>query len=145
MKDVMTETASTGELQGTETVKVLLYSDDKTRREEVRNLVGRRASFDTPLIEWTDVATPEAVVAYAEETKFDLAILDGESGKHGGMGLTRTLKSEIFEAPPVLLLIAREQDKWLASWSEAESVVSMPLDPIALQEAIADLLRGDDA
>lgn len=139
----MTEAITNGPRQDTATKKVLLYSDDRTRREEVRTLVGRRASFDTPLIEWTDVATPAAVVAYAEETKYDLIVLDGEAGKHGGMGLTRTLKSEIFELPPVLLIIAREQDKWLASWSEAEAVVSEPLDPIGLQEAIADLLRDE--
>src|SRR5699024_5958118 len=127
--------------QETATAKVLLYSDDRTRRDEVRTLVGRRASFDTPMIEWIDVATPEAVVAYAEETAFDLMVLDGEAGKHGGMGLTRTLKSEIFQLPPVLLIIAREQDKWLASWSEAEAVVSEPLDPIVLQESVAKILR----
>src|SRR5699024_11014920 len=143
MKDVMTETTASGERQGTVTAKVLLYSDDKTRREEVRTLVGRRASFDTPIMDWTDEATPEAVVAYAEEQSYDLRVLDGEAGKHGGMGLARTLKSEIFELPPVLLIIAREQDKWLASWSEAEGVVSLPLDPISLQEAVADLLRTD--
>lgn len=139
----MTEATTNGPRLDTETVRVLLYSDDRTRREEVRTLVGRRASFDTPLIEWTDVATPEAVVAYAEENEYHLIILDGEAGKHGGMGLSRTLKSEIFDLPPVLLLIAREQDKWLASWSEAEAVVSNPLDPIVLQETIADILRDD--
>lgn len=128
----------------TDSVKVLLYSDDRTRRAEVRTLVGRRASFDTPMIEWTDVATPEMVVAHAEETQFDLIVLDAEAGKHGGMGVTRTLKSEVFKLPPVLLIIAREQDKWLASWSEAEAVVTLPLDPIRLQETIAGLLRGQE-
>lgn len=139
----MSEATTHGTRQDTSTARVLLYSDDRTRRDEVRALVGRRASFDTPTIEWTDVATPDAVVAYVEENEYDLLVLDAETGKHGGMGLTRTLKSEIFELPPVLLIIAREQDKWLASWSEAEAVVSQPLDPILLQEAIADLLRDD--
>jgi len=141
----MTEATTNGPRQDTATAKVLLYSDDRTRREEVRSLVGRRASFDTPLIDWTEAATPAAVVAYAEENTYDLLVLDGEAGKHGGVGLTRTLKSEVFELPPVLIIIAREQDKWLASWSEAEAVVSEPLDPVSLQETIADLLRDADA
>lgn len=141
----MTEATTNGPRQDTATAKVLLYSDDRTRREEVRSLVGRRASFDTPLIDWTEAATPAGVVAYAEENTYDLLVLDGEAGKHGGMGLTRTLKSEVFELPPVLIIIAREQDKWLASWSEAEAVVSEPLDPVSLQETIADLLRDADA
>lgn len=142
----MTEAITNGPRQDTATARVMLYSDDRARREEVRTLVGRRASYDTPMLEWTEVATPAAVVARAEEEQYDLIILDAEAGKHGGMGVTRTLKSEVFNLPPVLLIIAREQDKWLASWSEAEAVVSLPLDPVQLQEAIADLLRsGDDA
>lgn len=139
----MTEVQTNGARQTNATANVLLYSDDRATRSEVRTLVGRRASFDTPLIEWTEVATPEAAVAYAEENTYDLMILDGEAGKHGGMGLTRTLKSEIFNLPPILLIIAREQDKWLASWSEAEAVIALPLDPIELQETIASLLRGE--
>src|SRR5690625_1302143 len=141
----MTEVTTNGTRQLNATARALLYSDDRARRDEVKALVGRRASFATPLIEWTEVATPEAAVAYAEEDSYDLMVLDGEAGKHGGMGLTRTMKSEIFNLPPVLLIIAREQDKWLASWSEAESVVLLPLDPVRLQEAIAELLRGTSA
>lgn len=120
---------------------ILVYSDDYTTRQKVRTAIGRRASVDTPLIEWTEVATPEAVEAYVHERHFDLLILDGESPKHGGMGLCRTLKSEVYHCPPVLLLIARAQDAWLASWSEAEAVVGFPLDPFVVQEAVADVLR----
>ena len=121
--------------------QVLLYSDDYTTREKVRTAVGRRASIDTALIQWTDVATPEAVEEYVHNRHFDLLVLDGESPKHGGMGLTRTLKSEVYNCPPVLLLIARAEDAWLASWSEAEAVVGYPLDPFVVQEAVADILR----
>lgn len=120
---------------------VLLYSDDYTTREKVRTAIGRRASVDTPLIEWTDVATDAAAQQYVHERHFDLLILDAETPKHGGMGLCRTLKTEVFNCPPVLLLIARAQDAWLASWSEADVVVSYPLDPLELQEAVAGVLR----
>ncbi|HLS24266.1 MAG TPA: hypothetical protein VK063_00150 [Beutenbergiaceae bacterium] len=121
--------------------QILLFSDDYTTREKVRTAIGRRASVDTPLIEWTEVATPEATELYVHERYFDLLVLDGESPKHGGMGLCRTLKSEVFNCPPVLLLIARAEDAWLASWSEADSVVGYPLDPFVVQEAVAEILR----
>lgn len=138
----MTAAHETDPVEGTaEPARVLLYSDDRATRDEVRMLVGRRASVDTPLIEWTDVATGPAVVRYVEDNSYDLLILDGEAGKVGGMGLTRTLKTEVYQVPPVLLLIARQQDAWLASWSEAESVIAQPLDPMELQEAVATQLR----
>ena len=131
--------------QGEETkqalVSVLLYSDDVTTREQVLAGVGRRASIDTPRIRWHEAATPAAVVDYVTHRDYDLVVLDGESAKFGGMGLCRTLKSEVYQCPPVLLLIARAQDAWLAAWSEADAVVSMPLDPIELQETIADMIR----
>lgn len=127
------------------TASVLLYSDDYTTREKIRTATGRRASVDTPLIEWTEVATHDAVLDYVHNRDFDLLILDGETGKLGGMGLCRTLKSEVFRCPPVMVTIARAQDAWLASWSEAESVLTYPLDPFEVQEAVAGMLREGSA
>ncbi|TDE88960.1 response regulator transcription factor [Occultella glacieicola] len=128
--------------QKQETASVLLYSDDYTTRDQVKVGVGRRASLDTAKIVWTEAATPAAVVEHVENNSYDLVILDGEAPKHGGMGLCRTLKSEIYRCPPIMVLIARPQDAWLASWSEADAVVSYPLDPLELQESVADVLRA---
>jgi DNA-binding response OmpR family regulator len=71
----------------------------------------------------------------------DLAILDGEAAPIGGMGLCRQLKDEIFECPPVLVLIGRPQDAWLATWSRADGVVAHPLDAVVLADCVAALLR----
>ena len=120
---------------------VLVYSDDRATRAEIRELVGRRASIDTPLIDWIEVATPETVTTDVRRARFDLLVLDGEASKVGGMSLCRTLKTEIYQCPPVLLLIARQQDGWLASWSEADAVVAAPFDPVELQETVAAQLR----
>ena len=57
------------------------------------------------------------------------------------MGICRQLKDEIYNCPPVLVLVGRPQDGWLATWSRADAVVSHPLDPIAVAKAVADLLR----
>lgn len=137
----MTAAHETAPTQDTDPARILLYSDDRATRDEIRALVGRRASIDTPRIDWVETATAAAVMSRVENERFDLLILDGEAAKVGGLGLTRTLKSEVFNLPPVLVTIARQQDAWLASWSEAESVVAYPLDAIELQEAVAEQLR----
>lgn len=121
---------------------VLLYSDDRSTRAEIRSFVGRRASIDTPMIDWVEAATPAAVLTHVERGGLDLLVLDGEAAKVGGMGLCRTLKTEVFGCPPVVLLIARQQDAWLASWSEADAVVAAPFDPVELQETVAGQLHG---
>lgn len=127
------------------TLRVLLYSDHVQTRESVMLAVGRRVAKDLPPVEWMQVATPAAVISEVDEGGWDLLVLDGEAGVAGGMGLCRQVKDEVYRCPPVLVLIGRPQDAWLASWSMADAVVSHPLDPIEVQRAIGGLLRGADA
>lgn len=42
----------------------------------------------------------------------------------------------------MLVLIGRPQDSWLAAWSRADAAISQPVDPVALAEAAATLLRA---
>lgn len=125
--------------------RVLLYSDHPQTREAVLLGVGTRVAKDLPPIEWVEVATHAMVVSRVEKEHFDLLVLDGEAGKSGGIGLCRQLKDEIFRCPPVLVLLGRPEDSWLASWSDAEAALARPLDPLELQETVARLLRVEAA
>ncbi len=124
------------------TVRVLVYSDDRTVRASVRLALGRRPAPGLPLIEYLECATSWAVLRLLDTSTVDLAILDGEATPNGGLGLCRQLKDEIFHAPPVLALIGRPQDAWLATWSRADSVVTHPIDPEVLAEQAAALIRA---
>jgi DNA-binding response OmpR family regulator len=142
----MTTTPDTqGDAPAEAPVEVLLYSDDAQTRAEVRLAVGRRAAGDLPAVEWTDVATHGAVVEQAETGRYAALVLDAEAAQAGGLGVCRQLKSEIYDCPPVLVLIARPQDAWLAAWSEADAVVRVPFDPFELRETLAGLLRERSA
>ena len=121
--------------------KVLVYSDDRNTRAQVRLAVGRRPAPDLPRVEIVEVATEPVVISRLDEGGIDVVVLDGEATPVGGMGICRQLKDEIYNCPPVLVLIGRPQDGWLATWSRADAVVSHPLDPIAVAKAVADLLR----
>ena len=61
-------------------------------------------------------------------------VLDGEAQPAGGMGICRQAKDEVYNCPPVLLVIGRADDGWLATWSRADAVVSHPIDPAALAQ-----------
>jgi len=122
--------------------RVLLYSDDAPVREAVRLAVGRRVARDLPPVEWVEVATPAMVVRETEAGGYDLLVLDGEARKNGCVALARQLKDEVYQCPPVLLLTGRPADAWLAGWSGAEAVVTRPLDPVVVHEAVAGVLRG---
>lgn len=121
--------------------KVLIYSDDRTTREQIRLAMGKRVAADLPVIDVFECATPAAVIAAVDAGRFDLLILDGEAVPEGGMGVCRQLKDEIPNCPPVLLIVGRMQDAWLATWSRAEAVISHPIDPVKLPTEVAGLLR----
>ena len=124
-----------------ETAKILLYSDDRTTREQVRLALGRRLAADLPQLDIFDVATHAAVLAAVDAGGLDLLILDGEATPSGGMGLCKQLKDEIPECPPVLVLIMRVADAWLATWSRADASSLYPIDPVRLPTTVAELLR----
>lgn len=120
---------------------VLVYSNSAEVRAQVRTAVGRRPAPDTGRIDWVECATNAQVVEQLDEGGLDLVIVDGEAQPTGGMGLARQFKYEIDDCPPIVVLIARPQDAWLASWSLADAVIHMPLDPIEAAEVVAEQIR----
>ena len=82
------------------------------------------------------------VLAAADAGEVDLAILDGEAQPTGGMGLSRQLKNEIDDCPPIVVTVRRRDDRWLATWSQADAVLVHPLDPLTAAETVADVLRA---
>ncbi|GAB3447251.1 hypothetical protein GCM10027570_19410 [Streptomonospora sediminis] len=130
-----------GSAESAARMRVLLYSDKPGTREQVRAAVGRRPAADVPKVEFVECATAPGVLARLEEGGIDVAVFDGETAPAGGMGVCRQIKDEIYQCPPVLLIIGRRDDGWLGAWSRADKVVSHPVDPVALAEALAELMR----
>lgn len=128
-----------------ETIKVLLFSDDRTVREQVRLALGRKVASDLPPIEIVEVATGPALMKLLDaDRNFGLIIMDGEAQPEGGFGLAHQVKEDYGDdCPPVLLLVARVADAWLGTWSRAEALSSFPIDPIRLPEQVAELLRAE--
>jgi DNA-binding response OmpR family regulator len=122
-------------------VSVLVYSNDRATREQVRLAVGRRPDAGLPRVEYLECATGPAVIAAMDRGGVDLAILDGEAAPTGGMGICRQLKDEIYQCPPVLVITGRPQDAWLATWSRAEAAVPHPIDPLRFAEVVNQMIR----
>ena len=118
-----------------------MYSHDADVRAQVRLAIGRRPAMDVPDAEIIEVATQPALFRLLDAGGADVMVLDGEAQPVGGMGICRQAKDEIYDCPPVLLIIGRADDGWLATWSRADAVVSHPIDPAALAQALAGLMR----
>ncbi|HVU60971.1 MAG TPA: hypothetical protein VHA79_06630 [Mycobacteriales bacterium] len=123
---------------------VLVYASNPETRDRVIRALGE---YPAPGIAIDPVAldTGGATIARLDAGDVDLAILDGEAAPIGGMGVARQIKDEIDNPPPVVLLVARRDDAWLATWSRAEAVVPHPVDPVTLANAVSALIEGQAA
>jgi DNA-binding response OmpR family regulator len=122
-------------------MKVVVYSHDADVRSRIRLANGRRPAPDVPEAEVIEVATQPALIRLLDRGGADVMVLDGEAQPAGGMGVCRQAKDEVYNCPPVLLIIGRPDDGWLATWSRADAVISHPIDPKALAQALAGLMR----
>jgi DNA-binding response OmpR family regulator len=123
-------------------LKILVYSHRPEIREAIITAVGRRPAPDIGRVEYLEADTVAEVLMAMDAGGIDLAILDGEAQPTGGIGLCRQLKNEITNVGPIVIAVRRKDDRWLATWSQADAVIIFPLDPLAAAETIADVLRA---
>ena len=120
---------------------VLVFSQRAEVRAAVRAVLGSRPAADVGPLRYLECATGDEVVAAVDAGGVDLCVLDGEAQPTGGMGLARQLRSEIADCPALVVLIARQADRWLAHWSLADATLAFPVDPLTAPEVVAGLLR----
>jgi DNA-binding response OmpR family regulator len=124
---------------------VVVYSQLADLRAKVRTAVGRRAAPDLGRIEWVECANFSQLRNQMDSGDIDLVILDGDAQPSGGIGLCRQFKNEIEDCPPIIVLLARAQDRWLATWSQADATIVRPLDPVLAASTVATILRARDS
>jgi DNA-binding response OmpR family regulator len=123
-------------------LKVLVFSHRPEVRADIITAVGNRPAPDLPRVSFFETGKIADVLYAADHGEIDLAILDGEAQPTGGMGLSRQLKNEIDDCPPIVIAVRRKDDRWLATWSLADAVIVHPLDPLASAETVAEVLRA---
>lgn len=119
---------------------VLIASDSPELRASVRSVLDH-AKGQVREVE----SGPEVVHAVAEALP-SLVVLDFQIGSMGGMATCLELRLEEsggrLEHVPVLLLLDRRADVYLAKRALADGWLIKPLDPIRLRRAIKTLLSG---
>ena len=122
--------------------EVLIASDEDWVREEVRSVLSTRP--DTTVRE---VASGAAVAPAVKEAPPDLVVADLQIGNMGGIAvcLELHLEESAGRLPhvPVLLLLDRRADVFLARRADTEGWLVKPLDPIRVRKAVEALLAGD--
>ncbi len=121
---------------------VLLASDADWLIEEVRSALSDPGTIVNLVRAGADVR--EAVSTQAP----DLVILDLQIGNMGGMATSMDLRLEIgagrVASVPILMLLDRAADVYLAQQAGAQGWLVKPLDAFRLKMAAVQLLSGED-
>lgn len=121
---------------------VLVYSNRAEVRQAVILGIGRRPARDVGHVDFLECATVAEVLMAVDANSADVLVLDGEAQPAGGMGISRQIHLEADVVPPVILLVRRQDDRWLATWAKVDAVLMYPLDPVSAAECVAGVLRG---
>lgn len=126
-------------------MKVLVVNQDPAVSAQVAN-----ALLDEGEVQLLEVRTPRRALAVLDDdgavSTWDLVLADADTAPEGGFSLSREVKARgrmDRDVPPVVLLIARDQDKFLAKWSEADAFVVKPADPFDLHAVVTAVLAGE--
>jgi len=86
------------------------------------------------------------VLSAAAELAPDLIVLDLQIGNMGGMAASLSVKEDLdhdgLAETPIMILLDREDDVFLARRSEADGWLVKPVDPIRLRRGVTELLAG---
>ena len=118
---------------------VLIASDAEWVHDEVRSSLP--SSVTT-----VNVHNGRAVRANVKAQQPDLAVLDSQIASMGAYAVTVDLRNEEsggrLPHVPVLMLLDRQADVFLARQTDVEGWLVKPIDPIRLQKAITTIMSG---
>jgi DNA-binding response OmpR family regulator len=119
---------------------VLVASDAHWVRDHVR------AALVGPGFEVIEVERGRDVRQVVRDREPDLAIVDLQIGNMGGMAVALDLRLEEsggrLPHVPILLLLDREADRFLARRSTADAMLVKPIDPGTLRRTVKTLLAA---
>jgi DNA-binding NarL/FixJ family response regulator len=120
---------------------VVVASDEAWVRAEVAAVLSSQ-----PDVEIHEITSGSSVLWAVHEYDPELVIVDLQIGNMGGMAACMELRLEEsadrIAHVPVLMLLDRRPDVFLARRAGAEGWLVKPLDPIRLRKAIQALLDG---
>ncbi|HUP71353.1 MAG TPA: response regulator [Acidimicrobiales bacterium] len=121
---------------------IVLASDEEWVRDEIRSAVS-----GVPDARLREVTSGTAVLTSVMQALPDLVVVDMQIGNMGAMAVCLDLRLEESGGRighvPVLMLVDRRADVFLARRSGAEGWIVKPLDPMRLRKALRALLAGD--
>lgn len=119
-------------------MRVLVVSSDAAERSRAVSGLQQRDSVE--VVEATDARQAHRAV---NSRDFDVLVIDGDMRPEGGQSVLYEIRASAefrgAKAPPAIILMGREQDRWLSAWAGAQDVAIKPVDSFDLARRVMEL------
>jgi len=122
-------------------VRVLLVSPDAHVRDLMRVAVGSIERRLGEPLSFMDAADGEVGARLGLSERPDAVVADEIASRAGAFSLARDLRGDPDPyLGPIVVLLERRQDAWLARWSGADAWFVKPVDPFELADRLVELM-----
>ena len=119
-------------------MRVLIVSPDPDERQRAASALHLQDD-----VEVVEVAGGPEAAGMLRDASFDVLVVDGDLQPKGGFSWLYELQQQAqmhgTRPPRAIVMTAREQDRFLADWSGADSLVRKPVDGFVVARAVAEL------
>jgi DNA-binding response OmpR family regulator len=124
-------------------VRVLLVSPDANERDLMRVAVGSLERRLGEPVSFLDALDGELGARVGLRERPDAVVADEIASRAGAFSMARDLRG----APnpylgPIVIILERKHDAWLARWSGADAWFVRPVDPFELADRLVELIRS---
>lgn len=123
-------------------MRILLVSPDPASRDLMRIAVGSLERRLGESLSFLEAADGEAGARLGLLERPDAVVADEIASRAGAFSLAKDLRG----APdpyvgPIVILLERRHDQWLARWSGADAWFVKPVDPFELADRLVELIE----
>jgi DNA-binding response OmpR family regulator len=124
-------------------VRVLLVSPDANARDLMRVAVGSLERRLGEPVSFLDALDGELGAKVGLRERPDAVVADEIASRAGAFSMAKDLRG----APnpylgPIVIILERKHDAWLARWSGADAWFVRPVDPFELADRLVELIRS---
>jgi DNA-binding response OmpR family regulator len=124
-------------------VKVLLVSPDAESRDLLRISVGSIERRLGEAVSFLEAEEGERGARIGLRERPDAVVADEIASRAGAFSLARDLRGAVEPyRGPIVIVLERKHDAWLARWSGADAWLVRPVDPFELADRLVELIQA---
>jgi DNA-binding response OmpR family regulator len=124
-------------------VRVLLVSPDAESRDLLRISVGSIERRLGETVSFLEAQDGEQGARIGLRERPDAVVADEIASRAGAFSLARDLRGAVEPyRGPIVIVLERKHDAWLARWSGADAWLVRPVDPFELADRLVELIES---